>query len=55
MLCWEIRVTTPQAMLDELLSCLPEARSTPKQRAYSEQVIKAAQIYLDLASIGGCG
>ncbi|KAG2184938.1 hypothetical protein INT43_000851 [Umbelopsis isabellina] len=50
-LCWEIRITTPQAMLDELLSCLPEARSTPKQRAYSEQVIKAAQIYLDLASI----
>jgi hypothetical protein len=51
-LCWEIRVTTPQAMLDELLSCLPEARSTPKQRAYSEQVVKTAQIYLDVASIG---
>ncbi|KAI9288504.1 hypothetical protein BC943DRAFT_349887, partial [Umbelopsis sp. AD052] len=47
---WEIRVTTPQAMLDELLSCLPEARSTPEQCAYSDQVVKAAQLYLDMAS-----
>lgn len=39
-------------MLDELLSCLPEARSTPEQCAYSDQVVKAAQLYLDLASFG---
>jgi hypothetical protein len=52
LLCWEIRVTTPQAMLDELLYCLPEARSTPEQCAYSDHVIKAAQLYLDVASMG---
>lgn len=39
-------------MLDELLSCLPEARSTPEQCAYSDQVMKAAQLYLDVASFG---
>jgi hypothetical protein len=39
-------------MLDELLYCLPEARSTPEQCAYSDQVIKAAQLYLDVASMG---
>jgi hypothetical protein len=39
-------------MLDELLYCLPEARSTPEQCAYSDQVMKASQLYLDVASLG---